>query len=185
MAPLVKHTVLLPILTEINIKRFWRPVRKSNGCWIRGGQPDAYSLVNIKGGPMAAIAAHRFSFLLHHKTELGDAMVCHLCHTKGCVRPSHLELGNNAKNVKQSIEVGKHRRKIERDGILDKLFADYMNGLTVCDLAEKYAIDSEKVYKIVTGSYFLTRITELLAKRTDHDLFFSLTVRTIRTKFKL
>lgn len=80
--------------------RFWSKVDKSGECWLwtatrnRGG---GYGAFNADGWQM--VQAHRYAY----ENTIGpipEGMTLdHLCRTRHCVRPSHLEPVSNKTNV--------------------------------------------------------------------------------------
>lgn len=82
--------------------RFWQRVDKTGDCWIWTGRTrdDGYGIFTIGN---RSLRAHRVSFAWD-KGEIPLGMeVDHICHTRACVRPSHLRLatsGENSQNLR-------------------------------------------------------------------------------------
>jgi hypothetical protein len=71
--------------------RFWTKVDYSGDCWLWAGATNGSGYGQFKAGPGAPVMAHRWA----HEDILGPIPdgheVDHLCGTKLCVRPEHLE----------------------------------------------------------------------------------------------
>ncbi len=80
--------------------RFWQKVDRSdaNGCWLWTGPvtPRGYGQFSILN---RNYAAHRLA-LVKAKGDALDGLVCdHLCRTRSCVNPAHLEAVPNRENL--------------------------------------------------------------------------------------
>lgn len=91
-------------------QRFWQKVKKNGpvpehkpelgGCWLwtaginRG---TGYGMFGVRHGEM--MDAHRFSYLLANGSIPEKHDVHHLCHTRHCVRPDHLEALTRSQNL--------------------------------------------------------------------------------------
>lgn len=70
--------------------RFWSYVDKSDGCWLWTGytNPKGYGRFMLNG---RQVQVHRFAY----EAEVGPIPegleIDHLCRTRNCVRPDHLE----------------------------------------------------------------------------------------------
>lgn len=97
-----------PNYNELNTDRFWSYVDKSGGndaCWIWTGDRTerGYGAISWKG---KASRSHRISWLLTHGEIPDGLLVLHDCpdgDNPSCVNPSHLWLGTNADNVRDSV----------------------------------------------------------------------------------
>jgi len=79
------------------IERFMAKVDVGEGCWEwQGRKRNGYGSFYHKG---KRLAAHRLSLVLFGFTVPSNRMVCHTCNNKGCVRPSHLYVGDASTNT--------------------------------------------------------------------------------------
>jgi hypothetical protein len=89
-------------LRSIQIVRFWKKVVKQDGCWIWIGSKgvNGYGHFNIKRG--VKIGAHRIAYELL-KTAIPEGLeIDHLCRTRDCVNPDHMEPVTHAENMRRS-----------------------------------------------------------------------------------
>lgn len=80
------------------LNRFWAKVEKTSDCWNWSGatQPKGYGTFRFNG---AARLAHRVSFEIANGAIRTGAEIDHICHTRGCVRPSHLREVTHKQNM--------------------------------------------------------------------------------------
>jgi len=85
-------------ITESDIERFWSKVDKTDSCWLWTACKSStqYGVIRLSG---TTRYAHRISYYLS-KGDLADGLVVdHLCRTRHCVNPDHLELVTNRENI--------------------------------------------------------------------------------------
>lgn len=89
-------------------ERFWRNVRKSDGCWwwIGGKCSKGYGSIMADG---RIAGAHRVAYELHIGPIPNGISVCHSCDNPACVNPSHLWLGTNLDNTRDRDRKGRGR----------------------------------------------------------------------------
>lgn len=93
-------------LTDDEMRNFWTKVDKSGECWVWTAATDrnGYGLwTPPKASGVRMGMAHRFSYLnaTHDQIPAGYNLD-HLCKTKGCVRPDHLECVPHKVNVQRA-----------------------------------------------------------------------------------
>ncbi len=75
-------------------ERFWARVDKSGDCWLWLGErtkpadEDGYGRIRA---PQGRIVAHRFAYEEKHGPVPAGMVLDHLCRTRLCVNPDHLE----------------------------------------------------------------------------------------------
>lgn len=71
-------------------ERFWSRVDKGSDCWVWNGTKiwNGYGRLKVAG---KAVLAHRFSYELAHGPIPSGLHIDHLCRTRACVNPDHLE----------------------------------------------------------------------------------------------
>ena len=89
-----------------SITRFWRTVRKTDGCWFSqlSKDNDGYAQISRNG---QRTLAHRFSWWLHNGAIPRGMCVLHKCDTPACVSPEHLFLGTQQDNIRDRDAKGR------------------------------------------------------------------------------
>ena len=82
--------------------RFWRKVDKSGDCWLWTATTigQGYGQFWFHG---KLELAHRVSWQIHHGRPVPEGLdIEHLCHTKLCVRPEHLQASTHLVNIRRN-----------------------------------------------------------------------------------
>jgi hypothetical protein len=101
----------IPVLSQKDIKRFWKYVKKGNPdkCWTwqasTHGKRNYYGQFSI-GYKM--FLASRVSYFVEHGTIDDSLEVCHSCDNPPCCNPNHLFQGTCSDNTKDAICKGRH-----------------------------------------------------------------------------
>lgn len=90
-------------------ERFWAKVNKTDGCWewTAGFFGCGYPAIGIATSKL--VSAHRYSWELHNGPIPDGAFVLHKCDNPKCVRPDHLQIGDQAENMRQMVSRGRAR----------------------------------------------------------------------------
>jgi hypothetical protein len=91
--------------------KFWRYVKRGDGCWEWQGHRDKKGYGRIQAGRELPMPAHRASYILNVGPIPDDGTewcVCHRCDNPPCVRPDHLFLGTDKDNHDDMVRKGRH-----------------------------------------------------------------------------
>jgi hypothetical protein len=94
-------------------QRFWSKIllpEDDEDCWLwEGALSDGYGemIINIGASPAYA---HRLSYELHYGSIPDGMEIDHLCETRNCVNPLHLEAVSHIENVRRSLEMKQLRK---------------------------------------------------------------------------
>ena len=82
-------------------ERFWRKVDRSGDCWIWTGRiaPNGYGHFAVKD--IRTTTAHRWAYEYTLGTIPAGHVLDHLCRTKACVRPDHLDPVPQRENLRR------------------------------------------------------------------------------------
>ena len=88
-------------------ERFWSKVDRTQSCWLwTGGKNDhGYGQIGVgsqRDGTRGMGYAHRLSYEWANGPIPRGLQIDHLCHTRGCVRPDHLEAVDRKTNLLRS-----------------------------------------------------------------------------------
>lgn len=80
--------------------RFFRRIDKTESCWLWTGRKNrgGYGRLTING---TTTGAHRWSYEYHVGPIPEGLVIDHLCRTRACVNPAHLEPVTNTENIRR------------------------------------------------------------------------------------
>jgi hypothetical protein len=93
------------------IDRFWKNVRRGQGCWTWSGpiSRGGYGKIGIQ---KRVYVSHRVAFFLSKGPIPEGIIVCHTCDNPPCCNPDHLWLGTAADNAVDRANKGRgHSQK--------------------------------------------------------------------------
>ena len=144
-------------------ERFWACVNKGPSCWIWTGNKTAvYGRIRIHN---VATPAHRASWVLHYGPIPAGVLVLHKCDNPLCVRPDHLELGTQHKNISDAVKRKRHSScrtgpdhnaaKLTTDQVIQVLTWEPAHG-TLRALADQLGVSSGTLGAIRRGERYKT-----------------------------
>lgn len=142
-------------------KRFFDKVKRvdDDGCWLWHKETQGLKYGNFFSGSFLPTEkthyAHRASYLMFVE-EIPEGMcVCHYCDNPICVNPNHLWLGTQRDNLRDRTIKGRNvlcgNRKFSREDIL-KIRQNLTT--TKIELADKYDVHVQTIYKIAAGKIY-------------------------------
>lgn len=93
-----------PQVTPASTARFWAKVETTGVCWLWTGYTNRGGYGVIYAGAM--VPAHRFAYELLVGPIPDGLVIDHLCRTKACVNPDHLEPVTQGENVRRGLGAG-------------------------------------------------------------------------------
>jgi HNH endonuclease len=83
------------------IERFFQKIEIADSCWLWRGviQPNGYGTFSVRYRYMRA---HRFAYELFNGPIAVGLEIDHLCKTRNCVNPEHLEAVTKKENILRS-----------------------------------------------------------------------------------
>ena len=139
-------------LKERQVRNFENKIDKSDGCWEWMGS-------RMKGGygrltlNYKSLLAHRVSWMICRKENIGEKCVLHICDNRKCVNPQHLFLGTYKDNRIDAVRKGRHYRTTGENNGRSKLTKEIVNiirnstlGATI--LADKFNVNRSQIYRV-------------------------------------
>ena len=88
---------------------------KRNGCvlWTGWVNPKGYGRMYVgksSDGKKTMALVHRVAWMLKHGAIASGLLVCHKCDNPACIQTSHLFLGTDLENQRDSINKGRARK---------------------------------------------------------------------------
>ena len=138
-------------------ERFWEKVDISGDCWNWQGSTYGGGYGTLKVGGRA-VGAHRVSYWLVHGHIPDELNVCHHCDNPLCVKPSHLFMGTQSDNMKDSFAKGRLDNQGEENGNSKLVENDvheirrlYILGVKDALLGKMWTISRMQIRRIVRG----------------------------------
>lgn len=131
-------------------ERFWKQVKKGDGCWIWTAARNNKGYGRFGVIPGKGIQAHRYSFELH-KGEIKDGLfVLHKCDNPACVNPDHLFVGTNQDNRDDMCNKGRQSSKLTKMNKEKILKIRSLNGkMNNTKIAAKFGTTKEYIGEIM------------------------------------
>lgn len=144
----------LPQPDEKFIRRFWKKINKTDGCWLWSGAISAHGYGYIKQHGQARLA-HRVSWEMEGGPIPNGLFVCHRCDVRNCVNPKHLFLGTHDDNMQDASEKG--RWACGEKQWMSKLTAAQVveirrlrsNGIKLKVIAEEFGVSTPTICQII------------------------------------
>lgn len=88
------------------IERFWSNVKRQPGCWNYLGNLDrwGYGKFYLQ---YRTLTAHSVSWQITHGQIPSGMCVLHSCDNPACVKPNHLFLGTQLRNIQDKVAKGR------------------------------------------------------------------------------
>lgn len=139
------------------VPRFWARVKKGGGCWEWTGAktPKGYGKFSVDNKLMYA---HRFSYIHHCNSYIGDRLVCHRCDNPSCVNPSHLFVGTPADNSRDMVEKKRGHGGKLTDSEIEDIVQRKLSGEKGNHIARAYGISEALVSMIHAGKRYSRRV---------------------------
>jgi hypothetical protein len=88
-------------MTKFNEANFWRKANKTDTCWLWTGYVNREGYGEYTSQALTTRLAHRIAYALD-KGYLPELPLDHLCRSRHCVNPDHLEPVESIVNTRRS-----------------------------------------------------------------------------------
>jgi len=145
--------------------RFWKYVRKTEGCWLWTGFLSKCGRGQLRLGRASegAMQSARASWIVHFGHIPDGMSVLHHCDNPSCVRPDHLYLGTQQDNMRDKHDRKRHhllgRGHLiagERNpnstltwGSVAEIRSRHSTGERAVALAKEFGVTKEQVYHVL------------------------------------
>jgi len=126
----------------------------NSGCWIWLGSRDRQGYGYFAISKRQIVKAHRFAVIGEQRR---NEQVLHRCDNPSCVNPSHLFLGSNLDNRRDSLLKGRVARgnshgmsKLSEQSV-SEIRAERARGITLAVLAARYGVGQNVVSAVARG----------------------------------
>jgi hypothetical protein len=104
-----------PDRSTLVLARIWKRVTKTPTCWLWDGALSSYGYGLIKAIPgKSPLRVHRLTYEAE-KGPIPDGLeLDHLCSTRRCCRPSHLEAVTHAENMRRAHRSKKRAKRLAK-----------------------------------------------------------------------
>ncbi len=165
MSKLEERLKPIPIITMNDILRFWNFIKDyknpdTHWLWTGKPNPDGYGRFQMRS--YGGFHAHRISWSIHFG-DPGKNLVLHKkdCHTRLCVNPRHLYLGDQFDNMNDAIANGTmnlsgdlaRRAKFDHSNILT-IFERSKHGESANSIAKSYSVNHSTIDRILRGERY-------------------------------
>ncbi len=99
VAPTPTPNSELPVPTAKDVQRFMKRVLMTDDCWLmQGATTNGYVQFMYQS---KRVMAHRFAYMVFESLIPDDLQIDHLCKTRNCVNPDHLEPVTSRENLRR------------------------------------------------------------------------------------
>lgn len=125
----------------------------SDGCWnwMRYRNPSGHGRIRLsKGGKL--LLAHRVAYEMIVGEIPTGSVVRHSCDNPSCVKPTHLELGSQADNMKDMAVRDRGSMKLDSEAVrhIRNVYVPGRCGNNK-ELREHYGVSRYTIHEIATG----------------------------------
>jgi hypothetical protein len=122
----------------------------NSGCRLWRGYIDPQGYGRLRVGNVSAYAHRVSGSTFHNASILSGTVVCHTCDTRACVRPDHLELGDNAENMRQMVSRGRTKNIVRLTRQLaDQAVVAVLIGESKRAVAHQYGIRRTNLSRLI------------------------------------